>query len=416
MTSLCLVGVIPSWQSSHVAPPGHHHLLMQVLPSPQWGNTSSPRPHPHWSGTSVGWSTDWGFPTSIGPSLSSAVPTLLQPQWFYRLMYLNMASVLHYCNQPPILPTPLTSCGNLELTVQAHSHQQNKDIPKLKMKLWLLFMHSKSLTNFSLASLMSLFSDHKPLETIFKHPLAAAPRRLLFSTTHSQLSTARGQQFTLPTLSLRPPLPTTSHKQVYDELVCHVEFEAKKPWTFWLPRCNASGDKNCGSHWSWIFLWSHVEAGWPNDKTAVPELACPYWTICHELTSHDGLLFKQDRVIVPSSAHPTILHQLYAAHHGPEFTIQHARRCVFWPGINSQVTDICRNCVICAQYRHQHPRKPLQPYPGPTLPWAQWCCIFGNCWSLQRLLWDWLPSIYSVFSCSESHQATFWLQWNSTLC
>ena len=35
------------------------------------------------------------------------------PQWHYRLMYLNMALVLHYYNQLPILITPLTSCGNL---------------------------------------------------------------------------------------------------------------------------------------------------------------------------------------------------------------------------------------------------------------------------------------------------------------
>ena len=112
-----------------------------------------------------------------------------------------------------------------------------------------------------------------------------------------------------------------------------------------------------------------VEAGWPNYKVAVPELARPYWTIRHELTPHDGLLFKQGRVIVPSSSRPTILHKLHAAHRGPEFTIRHARSCVFWPGINSQGTDLCKTCVICTQYKQQHPREPLQPYPVPTLPW-----------------------------------------------
>ncbi|KAL9950929.1 hypothetical protein ACROYT_G043502 [Oculina patagonica] len=65
-----------------------------------------------------------------------------------------------------------------------------------------------------------------------------------------------------------------------------------------------------------IALQSLIEAGWPNDKAAVPELARPYKAIRHELTSHDGLLFKQDRVIIPSSARPSILHKLHAARRG----------------------------------------------------------------------------------------------------
>lgn len=96
-----------------------------------------------------------------------------------------------------------------------------------------------------------------------------------------------------------------------------------------------------------IALQSLIKAGWPNDKAAVPELARPYWVIRHELTAHDGLLFKQDRIIVPSSARPTILHKLHAAHRGSEFTLRHAWNCVFWPGINSQVSDVPELCHLC---------------------------------------------------------------------
>ena len=35
-----------------------------------------------------------------------------------------------------------------------------------------------------------------------------------------------------------------------------------------------------------------------------------------------------------------------------------------------QITQVlCKTCVICAQYRQQHPHEPVQPYPVPTLPW-----------------------------------------------
>ena len=222
---------------------------------------------------------------------------------------------------------------------------------------------------------MVVHSDHKPLETIFKRPLASAPRCLQSMMLTLQRYTFcveyhKGSTLHIADTLSRAPLPTTTHKQVHDEVVYRVEFETDTPQlsafqdaTLQELRTVAMTDPEQ------IALQSLIKAGWPNDKAAVPELARPYWAIRHELTAHDGLLFKQDRVIVPSSARPTILHKLHAAHRGSEFTIRHARNCVFWPGINSQVSDMCRNCVICAQYKQQHPREPLQPYPVPTLPW-----------------------------------------------
>ena len=118
-----------------------------------------------------------------------------------------------------------------------------------------------------------------------------------------------------------------------------------------------------------VVLRSLISTGWPNDKAAVLELARPYWSLRHELTYHEGLLFKQDRIIIPSSLRTSLLHKLLAAHRGSEFTLRHARNCVFWPGLHSQITNMCQSCAICARHAQQHPREPLQPYPVATLPW-----------------------------------------------
>ena len=205
---------------------------------------------------------------------------------------------------------------------------------------------------------MVVHSDHKPLEMML------TLQRYTFTVEYCKGSTLHIAK----TLS-RAPLPITSHKQDQDELVYRVELEAEHPdlsgfqdATLQEIRVAALTDPRERA------LQSLVEDGWPNNQPAVPELERPYWTFHHELTSHDGLLFKQGRVIVPSSSHPTILHKLHAAHHGHEFTIRHARSRVFWPGINSQVTDLCKTCVICAQCRQQPPRELLQPYPVPILP------------------------------------------------
>ena len=81
------------------------------------------------------------------------------------------------------------------------------------------------------------------------------------------------------------------------------------------------------------------------------------------------LKLQFDRYIIPTALRSSILHKLYAAHGGPDFTFGHARNTVFWPGLTPQVKDIHTNYPTCAQHIQQHPREPLQPYPVPTLPW-----------------------------------------------
>ena len=82
---------------------------------------------------------------------------------------------------------------------------------------------------------------------------------------------------------------------MHDELVYRVEFESNTPdlsgfhdATLRDIRAVASTDSEQN------ILRSLISDGWPNDKAAVPELAQPYWSVRHELTTHDGLLFKRD--------------------------------------------------------------------------------------------------------------------------
>ena len=222
---------------------------------------------------------------------------------------------------------------------------------------------------------ITVHSDHKPLETIFKRPLASVPRLLqsmMLTLQRYSFSVEYRKGFSLhiaDTLS-RAPLPETTHERVHNELVYRVEFEENNPEpsgfrdaTVQDIRAEASTDPEQKA------LRTFIETGWPNDKASVPALVHPYWSVRHELTIHEGLLFKQDRVVIPSSLRSSILHKLHAAHRGAEFTLRHARTCVFWPGLNSQIEDMCKNCTICAQHAQQHPREPLKPYPVPTLPW-----------------------------------------------
>ncbi|KAK2561949.1 hypothetical protein P5673_015370, partial [Acropora cervicornis] len=119
----------------------------------------------------------------------------------------------------------------------------------------------------------------------------------------------------------------TTHGHLHDELVYRVEFEDNNPElsgfrdaTVQEIRTEASTDPEQKA------LRTFVETG-SNDKASVPVLIHPYWSVRHELTIHDGLLFKQDRVVIPSSLRSNILRKLHTAHRGTEFTLRHARSC-----------------------------------------------------------------------------------------
>ena len=172
---------------------------------------------------------------------------------------------------------------------------------------------------------ITVHSDHQPLETIFKRPLASAPRRLQSMMLALQrysfhVEYHKGSPLLIVDTLSRAPLPTTSHKTVHEELVYRVEFESNTPdlsgfqdATLQDIRTAATTDPEQ------VALRSLISTGWPNDKTAVPELARRY--------------------------------------------------CVFWPFLHTQITNMCQSCVICARHVQQHPREPFQPYPVPTLPW-----------------------------------------------
>lgn len=166
---------------------------------------------------------------------------------------------------------------------------------------------------------ITVHSDHKPLETIFKCPLASALRRLqsiMLTLQHYSFSVEYSKGCSLhiaDTLSCAP-LPETTHEQVHNELVYRMEFEESNPElsgcrdaTVQDIRAEASTDSEQKA------LCTFIETGWPNDKASVPALVHPYCSV-RQLTIHEGLLFKQDRVVIPSSLRSSILHKLHAAH------------------------------------------------------------------------------------------------------
>ncbi len=206
-------------------------------------------------------------------------------------------------------------------------------------------------------------TDHKPLEVIFNRPPSSAPQHLQGIMQMLQRHTFRVEYHKGSTLLIadtlcRAPLLTTVYNPTHQEMVYRVDFEADNPDLSGFHDATLQDIKATAlTDPEQVEVQALITTGWPTNKSSVPDLAKPYWPIRHELKSHDGPLFKQDRVIIPSTLHQTILRNLHAAHRGPKFTTCHAHSCVLWPGITSQITNMCK---MPSSILENHS---LQPYP-----------------------------------------------------
>ncbi|CAH3019332.1 unnamed protein product [Porites evermanni] len=143
--------------------------------------------------------------------------------------------------------------------------------------------------------MLKLRKKFLPLFTPFTNSISSFSSMILALQWYSfRVEYQKGFSIHIADTLSQAPLPTTSHKQVHDDPL-HLTFPTFQDATFQDIRAAASSDPKQ------IALHPLVLTGWPNDKLAVPELALPYWSVHHELTVHDGLFFKQNRVIIPSS-------------------------------------------------------------------------------------------------------------------
>ena len=72
-------------------------------------------------------------------------------------------------------------------------------------------------------------------------------------------------------------------------------------------------------------LLVHVKTGWPEAKKHCTACSNLYWDVRTEITEYDGLLFKDERLIIPSNMIPTILKDMHTSHEGIVKTTEMAK-------------------------------------------------------------------------------------------
>ena len=162
-------------------------------------------------------------------------------------------------------------------------------------------------------------SDHKPLEAILQKPLSSAPKRL------------QGMMLRL---------------QGYDISVTYKKGKE-------------------------MLLADTLSRGWPDEKSSLPMEVTPYHSFRDELSVQDGLIIKQDRVVIPFSMRSEIKQLLHSTHSGIDACLKRARECLYWPGMTGDIKQYISACEICQSYQSSNQPESLQPHELPSRQWEK---------------------------------------------
>ena len=88
----------------------------------------------------------------------------------------------------------------------------------------------------------------------------------------------------------------------------------------------------------------------------------------------DGLILKGTRIVILDEKREDILKQIHEGHLGLNKCQMHAKKTVYWPGLNDQLEQLILNCQLCLKYSKS--KKKGTPHTAlghevPPVPWSK---------------------------------------------
>lgn len=214
-------------------------------------------------------------------------------------------------------------------------------------------------------------SDHKPLESIFVKPLCKAPKRIqamLLKLLQYDLQVVykRGAElYIADMLSRAHPELKPNQKDPFSNInaVSHLRVSTK---TAKALKDATAVDETMRDLKDVIFR------GWPEHKEDVSVQVAPYFSFRDELTFHDGLIMKGERIVIPKAERNQVKSYIHASHLGQGSALRRARDCVYWPGMTDEIKQMIETFEACNTYQASQQKETLQPtLPETEFPWQK---------------------------------------------
>ena len=80
----------------------------------------------------------------------------------------------------------------------------------------------------------------------------------------------------------------------------------------------------------------------------------------------NGIVLKNECIVVPASLQETMLALIHESHLGMEKCKTRARQLLYWPRMTLDIENTVSNCAVCCKYKKAHPKEPMIPHFIPS--------------------------------------------------
>ena len=216
---------------------------------------------------------------------------------------------------------------------------------------------------------VTVYSDHRPLEAISRKPLSRAPRRLQALLMRADaydyaIVWQKGSDQQIADMLSRSCLPQSGGQEDIENInMC--SFLPMRPEKIERLRKETATDEVLST------LKMVIIDGWPEDKIKLPAILTPFYSYADELTVQDGIIFKGERVVVPSSLRAEMKRDIHESHLGINGCTSRARESLFWPGMSSEIKQYISTCETCRKFERSNQKETLMPHNSPDRPWEK---------------------------------------------
>ena len=258
-----------------------------------------------------------------------------------------------------------------------------------------------------------LITDHRPLLAIFGQgkgtPALAANRlarwALLLSQFDYKIEYRRTLQHANADALSRFPTDTEAQfdreeSQDDTETVCSITRICNRI----TPADHSSLSRESAKDSLLSNVLRFTREGWPptnsNEGTEMQRLR----QLSDSLSICNGCLLLGSRVVIPTSMRRQVLEYLHLGHFGMQRMKQLARTAVYWPNIDEDIENMCRNCIPCGEHQNKPAKPAIHPWMLPEKPWSRLHLdhainFLGNNWLV-------VTDAYSKYPCIHATQLT----------
>ena len=204
-----------------------------------------------------------------------------------------------------------------------------------------------------------LYTDHKPLVSISRKPLASAPNRLQRLLLRLQRYVAEiryrpGREMYLADTLSRAYLRLSSTDTQRSETQKEVESIHAVDYLAISEQQLNEINQETAKDPTLQTLKNVILRRWPENSSSVPKEVSEYFNVRDELAVQDGIIFKGQRCVIPKTLRQKVKEKIHRAHIGIQGCLRRAREVVYWPSMNQEITDYIEHWDTCNMYA-SHP-------------------------------------------------------------